>query len=78
MTLRLRFPELLEERGLTAYGLAKMSKGRIKRSTAYRLCALEGRLESFNAEMLEALADTLQVEVPDLFERSGRRRRSKT
>ncbi len=46
--LRLRLPELLEEREMTPYALAKASRGRISMSTAYRLARLKGRVETFD------------------------------
>jgi DNA-binding Xre family transcriptional regulator len=73
--MRLRLPELLEERGLTAYQLVKASDGRISMSTAYRIARMGGRLQSFDAELLEALCDALGVEPGELFERDAASRR---
>ena len=42
MSFRLRFPELLEERGLTPYAFAKLTGGKISNATAYRLVKLRG------------------------------------
>ena len=50
MLMRLRLPELLEQRGLSAYALAKQSKQRISMSTAYRLVKLRGRVQNFDAD----------------------------
>ncbi len=58
---------------MTPYRLAKDSGGRISLSTAYRLCRLNGRLESFEAAALDALCDVLQVSPGDLFEREPAR-----
>jgi DNA-binding Xre family transcriptional regulator len=69
MYLRLRLPELLEEHGLTAYGLAKRSGGRISGSTAHRLVRQRGCVKLFDVELLEAMSDVLGVEVGELFER---------
>jgi DNA-binding Xre family transcriptional regulator len=71
MLMRLRLPELLKERELSAYGLSKASEGRISMSTAYRLAKLEGRVQTFDAELLEALCDVLDVDPGELFERDA-------
>jgi DNA-binding Xre family transcriptional regulator len=70
--LRLRLPELLEEREMTPYALAKASRGRISMSTAYRLARLKGRVETFDRSVLDALCDVLSVEPGELLERGGR------
>jgi DNA-binding Xre family transcriptional regulator len=67
--MRLRFPELLDAREMTPYALAKASRGRISMSTAYRLVDLRGHLDSFDAEMLEALCEVLDVEPGTLLQR---------
>ena len=70
MLMRLRLPELLAERGLSAYALAKRSGNRISTSTAYRLVKLNGRVQNFDADMLDALCDVLKLDsLDDLFER---------
>lgn len=74
MLMRLRLPELLEERGLSAYRLSKESDGRISMSTAYRLTKLNGRVKNFDADMLEALCDVLKCEPGDLLERDRKRK----
>lgn len=74
MLMRLRLPELLDARGLTAYALAKQSEGRISMSTAYRLVRLEGRVQNFDADMLEALCDVLGVSPGELLEREAPKR----
>ena len=71
--MRIRVPELLDARNMTPYALAKASGGRIAMSTAYRIVQLRGKLETFDANMLEALCDVLEVEPSELFERSSRR-----
>lgn len=72
--LRLRIPELLEKRGLTPYALSKRSGGRISMSTAYRLRENGGRLETYRADMLEALLDVLAVDIGELLERQPDKR----
>lgn len=77
MLMRLRLPELLDERGMSAYALSKQSKGRISMSTAYRMARLSGRVQNFDAELLEALCDVLSVEPGELLERDSAKRRRK-
>lgn len=74
--MRIRLPELMQQRGLTAYALSRRSAGRISMSTAYRLARLKGKLQSFDAEMLEALCDIFRCPPGDLFERNKRRRKA--
>jgi DNA-binding Xre family transcriptional regulator len=74
LRMRLRIPELLDARGLTPYFLSQKSKGRISLSTAYRLRRDKGRLQMFDADLLEALCELLQVEPGELFERSSARK----
>jgi DNA-binding Xre family transcriptional regulator len=74
--MRLRLPELLTERGLTAYRLASDSGGRISLSTAYRAVRLKGRMANFDADMLAAMCDVLELGPGELFEivpRKGKR-----
>ena len=70
MALRLRIPELLKDKGLTAYALAKRSDERISLSTAYRLKENRGQLETYGADMIEALLDIFDVDMEQLFERT--------
>ncbi len=72
MLMRLRFPELLGE--MSPYALAKASNGRISMSTAYRLTRLGGRVKTFDADLLEALCDVLNVAPGQLLERDGAKR----
>ncbi len=72
MSFRLRFRELLEERGLTPYAFAKLTGGAISKATAYRLVKLRGELKTFDARKLEAMCDALDVEPGDLIEWTGR------
>ncbi len=76
--LRLRFPELLEHAGITAWGLHKQSNGRITAPTAYRLVRNKGAMMTFHRETLEALCDVLGVSVFDLWEEKGSRSGTKS
>lgn len=71
MDMRIRLPELLEERGLTAYEVSKRSAGRINPSTLYRLTRARGKVDLFSAEVLEALCDVLGVGPGELLEREA-------
>jgi DNA-binding Xre family transcriptional regulator len=68
MEMRVRLPELLEARGMTAYALSRESKGRITMSMAYRLVEKRGRLSTFAAGVLEGLCTALAVTPGELFE----------
>lgn len=72
--MRLRVPELLQKRRLTAYALATRSRGRISMTMAYAY-ARTGAFRCLSPEQLEALCEVLEVEPGDLFERRPRRRR---
>ena len=72
--MRLRIPDLMPE-GMTRYELAKRSSGRISMSTAYRLVKLKGRVQNFDADMLEALCDIFDVDPGALFERTKKAKR---
>ena len=50
MPIRLRFPELLEERGLTAYALSVATGGKISMSTVYRWTRARGRIQTIMAK----------------------------
>jgi DNA-binding Xre family transcriptional regulator len=67
---RLRLPELLEERGLTAYEVARRSRGRIDASALYRLVRQHGRVTRFSADLIDALCDVLGVAPGELLTRS--------
>ena len=67
--MRIRINELLEARGLTAYAVARASGDRISLSTIYRLKERDGRLDTFAADMLEALCDVFDVTPGELLER---------
>jgi len=67
--MRLRLPELLAERGWTAYQLHAQAGGRLSMSTAYRILRDRGRVTCFDAELLETLCDVFGVGPAELFER---------
>jgi DNA-binding Xre family transcriptional regulator len=77
MEMRVRIPELLEQRGLTPYSLAMKSGSRISLSAAHRLARAEGRVKLFSAELLEALCDVLEVEPGELLEREATKSRAR-
>jgi len=77
MWMRVRIPELLEERQLTPYELSKRSGGRISMSTAYRLKRNRGRSHTFDSDLLESLCEILVVEPGELLERDKKRGRGK-
>lgn len=66
--MRLRVPQLLEQHGMTAYGLHKASDERISLSAAYRLAT--GEFRAVSSEVLDALCDVFKIKDPGpLFER---------
>jgi DNA-binding Xre family transcriptional regulator len=69
MDMRIRINELLEARGLSPYGLAMKSNGRISLSAAHRLARENGRVKLFSASLLDALCDALDVDPNELLER---------
>ena len=60
--MRLRVPELLAERKMTAYAMHKASGGRISLSMAYRLA--KGTFGLISADVLEALCDVFEIDDP--------------
>ena len=76
--VRIRIPELLDEKKLTPYSLSKRTDGKISLSTAYRLKRLKGRVKTFDAQMLELLYDAFGLEsLDELLERETGKRRGK-
>jgi DNA-binding Xre family transcriptional regulator len=75
MGIRLRLEELLKERRMSAYALAKAGGGRLSHSTLYRIIRMEGRLATFDAELLDALCDALGVDLGELLERTPAKRK---
>jgi DNA-binding Xre family transcriptional regulator len=63
--MRLRVREILQKRGMTAYGLAKASNGVISLNTAYRLA--RGEVKSISADVVDSLCKVLRVEPDELF-----------
>lgn len=76
MDVRLRIPELFDEKGVNAYRVARDSGGRISMSTIYRIKRLRGRLGMYDPLIIEALCDVLRVTPNDLidFERDKKAR----
>lgn len=74
--MRVRLAELMKERGMTAYAVAKESDGRVSTSALYRLLRKNGRVQLLDVDLLEALCDVLDVGPGELLERdTGRARR---
>ena len=73
--MRLRLAELMKDRGLTAYAVAKQSGGRVSTSALYRLLRADGRARLLDAELLEALCDVFDVGPGELLERDSPRAR---
>jgi DNA-binding Xre family transcriptional regulator len=69
MDMRLRIPELFEEKGITPYRVSRDSGARISLATIYRLKRTRGRLDTYKSRMLDALCDVLDVTPAELFER---------
>src|SRR2546422_10991077 len=74
MPVRLRLPELLEERGLTAYALSVAARGKISMSTVYRWTRARGRIQTIDTDLLEALCHALDAGPADVLELEGKRR----
>ena len=66
-TVRLRVPDLLTTRNLTAYALAKALEGRVSRSAVYRMAA--GEKVALSLDEIAGLCDVLDVGPGELFER---------
>jgi DNA-binding Xre family transcriptional regulator len=71
--LRVRVPELLEERGLTVHAVAQLSAGRVDRAGLYRLVEKRGRPERLSLRMLEGLCAVLRATPGELFEMAPKR-----
>lgn len=65
--MRLRVPELLDERHETAYEVAKNSGGRLTEATMYRIVRAKGVVGFVSLNVLQALCDVLEVEPKHLF-----------
>lgn len=75
--MRIRLPELFEERGLTAYAVAQQSDGRISTSVLYRLLRSQGKARYLDASLLDALCDVLGITPNELLEHETKKRRAK-
>jgi DNA-binding Xre family transcriptional regulator len=70
LIMRLRVKELLADRGMTAYGLSKASKGKISLSAAYRLA--RGEIRAVPIEVLDVLCQVFEIRDPGpLFTRDA-------
>ena len=67
MPIRLRIPELLRAKRMTAYALSKAVDGRMSRSMAYRIAASGGEFRCLSPEQIDALCDAFHCEPKDLF-----------
>jgi hypothetical protein len=68
--LRLRLPELLTERELSAYEFARRASARghtVSARTVQRLAAERGHAAQFRGALLLALTDVLGLTLNDLF-----------
>ena len=75
--IRLRIPEILKERSLTAHAIALQSEGRINRATLYRLARNGGRVRLLDTELLDALCEVLDMDPGEILERTVNKRRRK-
>lgn len=75
--MRIRLPELFEDRGLTAYAVAQQSDGRISTSVLYRLIRSQGKARYLDAALLDALCDVLGITPNELLEHETKKRRGK-
>ncbi len=65
--VRMRIPELLAERGWTAYELAKRSGGRLSLTWCYNVVANDGAWSKLTPIQLSALVTVLNVDPGRLF-----------
>ncbi len=66
--MRLRIPEIFDERKQSPYEIARDSGGRLTESTLYRLVRERGELTRVSLGLLQALCNVLQVEPGALFD----------
>ena len=66
--MRLRIPELFDERGWTAYEVAKRSRGRLAERSLYRLVERRGQVESVSGKTVDTLCEILGVGPGELIE----------
>ena len=74
--MRLRIPELFDERGWTAYEVAKRSPGRLTERSLYRLVERRGQVESVSGKTVDTLCEVLGVTAGELIEVQKRPTRS--
>jgi hypothetical protein len=60
---------------MTPYAFSKATNGRVSMSTAYRIVRMRGRLQTFDATLLEVMCDVLRVKPAELFKWERKRRR---
>jgi DNA-binding Xre family transcriptional regulator len=81
--VRLRFPELFNELGVTALQVARRvaalqvarrSTRPLSQSTVYRWQQLEGRVRTIDCEVIEDLCEALGVGLTDVIELDRRRK----
>jgi DNA-binding Xre family transcriptional regulator len=75
MAIRLRFPEFLEERGLTGYRLSIATRGRVSLSTIYRWVRARGRVRTIDTALLDAICEAFDASLGDVLEMETKRRR---
>jgi DNA-binding Xre family transcriptional regulator len=76
--MRLRIRELLKEKGMTPYKLARLSEGRISLSTLYRILRADGQAPTFESKLLDAVCDVLEVKPGELLERESASKRGRS
>jgi DNA-binding Xre family transcriptional regulator len=74
MEMRMRLSELLSERNLSPYAVAK-ADDRISLSALYRLRKSKGRARYFDTTLLEALCEVFGVGPGELLERDKPKRK---
>jgi DNA-binding Xre family transcriptional regulator len=76
MLMRYRLPELMAERGWTAYRVAKETGDRISISTVSRIAARKGKVGALRSNVIDALMDAFKLDdFNELMERDKPRKR---
>ncbi len=78
MAIRLRLPELLEDRGWTGYMLSVATRGKISMSTVYRWTRARGRIKTLDTGLLDALCEAMGAEPGEVLERDTKGRRARS
>lgn len=78
MDMRYRLPELMKERGWTAYRVAKETGWVIETSTVHRIAKNRGKVGLFDPTVTEALMDAFGLDFNGLLERSKTKPRRRT